>query len=85
MSVEGAVDVAYRREYERAEDPKAKRNELIVQFKDQLGALRAAESFGIDEVIDPRQTRQRLIEIFDICPPRRPSRQPPKHRSISPI
>jgi acetyl-CoA carboxylase carboxyltransferase component len=85
MSVEGAVDVAYRREYESAEDPKVKREELIREFKSQLGALRAAESFGIDEVIDPRETRQRLIEIFDVCPARRPSRQPPKYRSVSPI
>jgi acetyl-CoA carboxylase carboxyltransferase component len=61
MSVEGSVDVAYRRDYE------------------------AAEGFGVDEVIDPRQTRQYLINVFDRCAPRRPNKHPPRVRSISPI
>jgi acetyl-CoA carboxylase carboxyltransferase component len=85
MAVEGAVDVAYRRDYESAADPQARRRELIATFKSQLGAVRAADAFGIDEVIDPRATRQHLIEVFSACPPRRESRQPPKFRPISPI
>ena len=85
MSVEGSVDVAYRRDYEAAEDPKARRQEIIGIFKSQLGAQRAAEGFGIDEVIDPRQTRQYLINVFDRCAPRRPSKHPPRKRAISPI
>ena len=85
MSVEGSVDVAYRRDYEAAEDPKARRQEIIDIFKSQLGAQRAAEGFGIDEVIDPRQTRQYLINVFDRCAPRRPSKHPPRIRAISPI
>lgn len=85
MSVEGAVDVAYRRDYESAPDPEARRRELIATFKAQLGPVRAAEAFGIDEVLDPRDTRRRLIELFAVCPPRRPSREPPRFRSISPI
>ncbi|MDP6688034.1 MAG: carboxyl transferase domain-containing protein [Alphaproteobacteria bacterium] len=85
MSVEGSVDVAYRRDYEQAEDPAARRQEIIDIFKNQLGARRAAEAFGIDEVIDPRQTRQVLCDTFDRSPPRRPDKHPPRLRSISPI
>ncbi len=85
MSVEGAVDVAYRRDYEGADDPVARRQELIDTFKGQLGALRAAEHFGIDTVIDPRKTRSFLIETLADCPARRRSTHPPKFRSISPI
>ncbi|MBT5190925.1 MAG: acyl-CoA carboxylase [Rhodospirillaceae bacterium] len=85
MSVEGSVDVAYRRDYEAAEDPAARRQEIIDIFKSQLGAQRAAEGFGIDEVIDPRQTRQYLINTFERCAPRRPSKHPPRVRPISPI
>ena len=85
MSVEGAVDVAYRRDYEAAEDPAARRQELIDIFKSQLGALRAAEHFGIDTVIDPRDTRSFLIDTFAACPARHQSKHPPKFRSISPI
>ncbi|MDA1101012.1 MAG: acyl-CoA carboxylase [Proteobacteria bacterium] len=85
MSVEGSVDVAYRRDYEAAEDPAARRQEIINIFKSQLGARRAAEGFGIDEVIDPRLTRQILCDTFDRCPPRRPDKNPPRVRPISPI
>ena len=85
MSVEGAVDVAYRRDYEAADDPAVRRQELIDTFKSQLGSLRAAEHFGIDNVIDPRETRGFLIHTLAGCPPRRQSKQPPKIRSISPI
>ena len=85
MSVEGSVDVAYRRDYEAADDPAARRQEIIDIFKSQLGARRAAEAFGIDEVIDPRQTRQILCDTFDRCPARRPDKNPPRVRSISPI
>ena len=49
------------------------------------GALRAAEGFGIDDVIDPRDTRRRLAEIFASTLPRRPQDHPPKFRSIAPI
>ena len=85
MSVEGAVDVAYRQDYEAADDPAARRQQLIDTFKSQLGALRAAEHFGIDTVIDPTKTRSFLIETLAACPPRRRSTHPPKIRSISPI
>ncbi len=85
MSVEGSVDVAYRRDYEAAEDPGARRQEIIDIFKSQLGAQRSAEGFGVDEVIDPRQTRQYLINVFDRCAPRRPNKHPPRVRAISPI
>ncbi len=85
MSVEGSVDVAYRRDYEGAEDPAARRQEIIDIFKSQLGAQRAAEGFGIDEVIDPRLTRLHLINTFDRCAPRRPDKHPPRIRPISPI
>ena len=85
MSVEGSVDVAYRKQYEAAPDPAARRQELIDEIRGQIGSLRAAEGFGIDEIIDPRDTRRCLIEIFNQCPPRRPDDHPPKYRSIAPI
>jgi acetyl-CoA carboxylase carboxyltransferase component len=85
LSVEGAVDVAYRRQWEGAAEPQIARSELVATLKSQLGALSAASSFGLDDVLDPRDTRRRLIEIFDECPPRRQNFQPPKVRQISPI
>lgn len=85
MSVEGSVDVAFRKEYEAAPDPHARRQEMIDEIRGRIGAMRAAEGFGIDEIIDPRDTRRHLIEIFAQCTPRRPNDHPPKFRSIAPI
>jgi len=85
MSVEGAVDIAFRKEIRTAPDPGAHRVTLIEGFKGQLGALRAAEHFGIDDVIDPRDTRRLIIECLRTAPPRRQLDMPPKYRSIAPI
>lgn len=85
MSVEGAVDIAYRKEIQAAPDPAQRRVELIDHFKGQLGALRAAEHFGIDDVIDPRDTRRLIVETLRTAPPRRFANLPPKFRSVAPI
>lgn len=85
MSIEGAVDVAYRKDYEAAPDPKARRQEIIDEMRANVGAIQAAEGFGIDDLIDPRTTRSRLIEVLARVPTRRVTRRPPKFRSIPPI
>ena len=85
MSVEGSVDVAFRKEYEAAPDPQARRQEMIDRIRTQISSMRAAEGFGIDEIVDPRDTRKYLIEILAQCPARRPNDHPPKFRSIAPI
>jgi len=85
MSVEGSVDVAFRKQYEAAPDPQAKRQELIDEIRGRISSMRAAEGFGVDEIIDPRDTRRHLIEILSQCVARRPFDHPPKFRSIAPI
>lgn len=85
MSVEGSVDVAFRKAYLAAPDPQAERQRLIDEIRSKIGAVRGAEGFGIDELIDPRDTRRVLIETLAQCPPRRAAEQPPKFRSITPI
>lgn len=85
MSVEGAIDVAFRREVEAAPDPAARRAELIAETRGRIGACLAAEGFGIDDVIDPRDTRATLIRALAWLPRRRPDQGPPKRRSLSPI
>ncbi|MCL4421992.1 MAG: acyl-CoA carboxylase [Actinobacteria bacterium] len=85
MSVEGAVDIAYRRELEADPDPSRRRQQLIDGFRSQLGALTAAQGFGIDDVIDPRDTRRILIEALRRSPLRRPPTPVSKVHGISPI
>ncbi|MCW5744985.1 MAG: acyl-CoA carboxylase [Alphaproteobacteria bacterium] len=85
MSIEGAIDVAYRKDYASAPDPQARRQQMIDETRARVGALRAAEGFGVDDIIDPRDTRRRLIEVLAYAQARRPNDHPPKFRSIVPI
>lgn len=85
MSIEGAVDVAYGRKIRAAEDPDGARRAMVERIRTQTDAENAAAGFGIDDVIDPRDTRRLLIETFESCPRRRPDRGPGRVRPISPI
>ncbi|AHH19835.1 acetyl-/propionyl-CoA carboxylase beta subunit [Nocardia nova SH22a] len=84
MSIEGAIDVAYRRDYTAAEDPQARRRELIAEVRDRVGALRAAEGFGLDDVIEPSETRARIAHVLAIAR-RRTNARASRIRPISPI
>ena len=86
MSVEGAVDVAYRKAVQAAKDPAAHRDALIQRFRSQLGSLRAVEAYGIDDVIDPRDTRKAVITALRRCAPRKiPAHDARRRHAISPI
>ncbi|WP_299574823.1 carboxyl transferase domain-containing protein [uncultured Williamsia sp.] len=85
MPVEGAVDIAYRADWSTADDPETRRSELITELRSRTGALRAAEGFGIDDVVVPSQTRNLLIEAMSRVPDRHPARPVHRFRAISPI
>jgi acetyl-CoA carboxylase carboxyltransferase component len=86
MSVEGAVDVAYAKQVAASPDPQRARDTLIRQIRERLGSLHAAEHFGIDDVIDPRETRTALIATLERCQPRKHGRRrSPRHHGISPV
>ncbi len=85
MSVEGAVDVAYRRKLDAADDPAAARAGMIARFRAQLGPLKAAEAYGIDDVIDPVTTRTALARALARAPARKPQHNPRRFHAISPI
>ena len=86
MSVEGAVDVAYAKQVAASPDPQRAREALIQQIRERLGSLHAAEHFGIDDVIDPRDTRAALIATLERCQLRKHGRQrSPRQHGISPI
>ena len=86
MSVDGAVDVAYQKRIQSAADPAAARAELIARFREHLGARHAASHFGIDDVIDPRDTRAMINATLDRCGPRKRNPRPVRRQhAISPI
>jgi propionyl-CoA carboxylase beta chain len=86
MSVEGAVDVAYQKRISAAADPAAARAALISNFRQQLGPMHAAGHFGIDDVIDPCDTRPIIIATLERCGARKQhQRRTARHHAISPI
>jgi acetyl-CoA carboxylase carboxyltransferase component len=71
MGLEGAVRLGYRKEIEAVADPDerlALENKLIAAAYERGGALNIAAHAEIDEVIDPAETRQRLISLLDAAP-----------------
>jgi len=57
IPIEGGVEAAYKRDIAAAPDPEARRAELIEHFKPLESPFRTAERFGIQDIIDPRDTR----------------------------
>lgn len=84
LPLEGGIEAAYRRQLEAAEDPKALRAELLAQFEAVRSPFRTAENFGIEEIIDPRDTRPTLCEWVSLAYARLPHALGPKGRSYRP-
>ncbi len=85
MPIDSAVDIAYRRQIQAAEDPATHREAVIDRLRADVNPLRAASGFGIDDIITPGQTRAALIQALRRARRRRADRVPGKRRSISPI
>ncbi len=83
MGATAAVNIIFRREIAEAEDPEAKRQELIAGYEERFNnPLVAAEMGYIDDVIDPRETRPYLIKALQMVRTKRPARPPRKHGNI---
>jgi len=69
LPVEGGLEAAYRRELEASADPSATRAEILARLDAVRSPFRTAEVFGIEEIIDPRDTRPLLCEwVRDVWP-----------------
>jgi propionyl-CoA carboxylase beta chain len=83
MGAEGAVNVLYRREIEQASDPAAERARYVAEYRDKLANPYVAASRGyVDEVIEPRTTRRRLIAALSRLETKRDHNPPRKHGNI---
>ena len=83
MGPEGAVNVLYRRELEAASDPAAQRARRVKEFRKKLANPFVAAGRGfIDEVIEPRTTRPRLIDALRSLEGKRDRNPPKKHGNI---
>jgi len=84
LPIAGGVQAAYRRIIEAAEDPEAKRKELEEQLEKLTSPFRTAEIFGVEEIIDPRETRPLLCEWIETAYKLLPSELGPKKRGMRP-
>jgi propionyl-CoA carboxylase beta chain len=83
MGPDGAVNIIFRKELQEAADPVAKRAELIEVYKDKFANPFVAASWGyLDDVIDPADTRPRLIEALKVVQNKRDSNPPRKHSTM---
>ncbi len=83
MGAQGAVNIIFRRELAGADDPDARRAELIDEYERQFNnPYRAAELGLVDEVIEPSQTRPKLIRALEMLRTKRESLPPKKHGNI---
>jgi acetyl-CoA carboxylase carboxyltransferase component len=83
MGAEGAANVIFRKEIQAAEDPAAKRQEIIEHYENLLYNPYIAASRGfVDQVIVPRETRPRLIEALEALSTKRENLPPKKHGNI---
>src|SRR5208337_2853493 len=83
MGPEGAVNIVYRRELQKAEDPEALRRENVAEFRERFAnPYIAAERGWVDAVIEPRDTRPKLIAALRMLENKRETMPPKKHGNI---
>lgn len=83
MGAEGAANIIHRREIEQAEDAKAKRKEKIEEYEDLFSNPYCAAARGyVDAVIEPAETRPRLIDALEVLCSKRELRPSKKHGNI---
>jgi propionyl-CoA carboxylase beta chain len=83
MGAQGAVNVIFRRDLAESDDPDERRRELITDYEAQFNnPYRAAELGLVDEVIEPRETRVKLIRSLEMLRTKRETLAPRKHGNI---
>ncbi len=65
IPVEAGIDAAFRRLIDSDPDPEAKRLEIEERLQRLISPFPAAEALGVEDIIDPRQTRPRLIRALE--------------------
>ena len=83
MGPEGAVEIIYRRDLKDADDAAALKSQLATEYREKLAnPYIAAERGYVDDVIEPRDTRARLINGLEVLQNKRDNNPPKKHGNI---
>jgi acetyl-CoA carboxylase carboxyltransferase component len=83
MGPEGAVSIVFRKEMEKTDDPNRRKSELVSEYRDKFAnPYVAAERGYLDDIIEPRDTRPRLINALEMLQNKRDSNPSKKHGNI---
>ncbi len=83
MGPEGAVSIIFRKELAEADDPDARKAELVEEYREKFANPYVAASRGyLDDVIEPRYTRPRLINALEMLSNKRDANPAKKHGNI---
>jgi acetyl-CoA carboxylase carboxyltransferase component len=83
MGPDGAVNIIFRKELEKAEDRVKRKAELVAEYREKFASpYVAAERGYIDDVIEPKETRPRLINALEMLGNKRDSNPAKKHGNI---
>ena len=83
MGAEGAVEIVFRKEIKAADDPEARREELIEKYRTTFTTpYVAAGRRLVDDIIEPADTRRALAQALEYLHTKRELRPPKKHGLI---
>ncbi|MFC2028484.1 acyl-CoA carboxylase subunit beta [Chloroflexota bacterium] len=83
MGPEGAVSIIFRKELDKSKDPTTRKAELVKEYREKFANPYVAAARGyIDDVIEPRETRARLINALEMLSNKRDSNPAKKHGNI---
>ena len=83
MGPDGAVNIIFRKELEKAKDPVKKKAELVAEYKEKFASPYVAAQRGyIDDEIEPKETRPRLINALEMLSNKRDANPAKKHGNI---
>ncbi|MEP7347409.1 MAG: acyl-CoA carboxylase subunit beta [Gemmatimonadaceae bacterium] len=83
MGPKGAVEILFRKEISESDDPQAAMDEKVAEYTAKFANPYVAASRGyVDDIIDPRDTRLRLIDALDTLVAKRDRNPPKKHGNI---
>jgi methylmalonyl-CoA carboxyltransferase large subunit len=80
LGAEGAASIVFRKEIASAEDPAAKRDELVEAYRNTFATPFMAASRGlVDDIIDPGDTRRKVAMALELLASKRELRPAKKH------
>ncbi|MBN2388062.1 MAG: acyl-CoA carboxylase subunit beta [Anaerolineales bacterium] len=83
MGPDGAVNIIMRKEMEQATDPQKRKNELVAEYREKFANPYVAAQRGyLDDIIEPRETRPRLINALEMLGNKRDPNPAKKHGNI---